>query len=268
MDLLKRILAIAVIVISVVGILICTGAIIGSWAINTPITNAITQTLTGVERVLTTAETTLGHLDDRLGDIEADVVAFENEVFNASDTIIAEGVIPLVIQNTVGDKIAPKIESARATTGAIVNSVVALNDTLVAANEIPFVDVPTLDTQLDTLNTRVGEVEQSVADTRAEMLALRENRVSQPVDRITTLTGNTTDRLNAAQTSVSTAETEIGTFAQQISAVNARVPGILDLISIAVTLVFLWLVFAQVGLIVHAYWYLKGHSPLQTKAAA
>ena len=69
--------------------------------------------------------------------------------------------------------------------GAIAGSLVAFNETLEAANEIPFVEVPTLTTELETASERMATIQSDVEETRAELRSIREEAISKPVTAIT-----------------------------------------------------------------------------------
>ena len=66
MSTFKRVVAVIVMVLSVVGIVLCLVEVLGAWAINTPVTNSVTKLLSGIENVLEVSEGALEQVNTRL----------------------------------------------------------------------------------------------------------------------------------------------------------------------------------------------------------
>lgn len=260
MEIIKRILAIVVMIISVIFIVVCLAGVVFSWSFNTPLTNAITKALTGVENVLTAADTGLERVNTRLAEAQTDVDTIEENVETAGDTLSENSVVLEVLERTVGDELSPKIEAARETSAALRGSVVAFNETLEALNELPRIEVPTLTEELETAVERMDEIQTDVEETRAELRSIREEAISKPVTAITMRTTRISDGLETAQTAVTNTQNNIADNLESIGGIKARVRGVFDLISIVLSFVFLWIGFGQVGLIVLAWGYIKGRS--------
>jgi archaellum component FlaC len=258
MEVLKRILAIIAIVISVVFIIACLAVVVFSWSINTPLTNAITGALTGVGRVLTAADTGLERVNTRLAEAQTNVDTIEERVETAGETLSETSVVYQVLDRTVGDELFPKVAAAGETIVTIRDSVVAFNETLESLNGIPFVEVPTLTENLETAAQRLETVQSDVEETRAELLAIREEAISKPVTAITDRTTRISDGLEAAQTALSGTQTNIDGNLESIDRIKARVPGLIDLVSLVFSFIFLWIAFGQAGLIVLAWGVVKG----------
>ncbi len=268
MEIVKRVLAVIAIVISVVFIIACLGGIYFSWSINTSLTNTFTGILTGVERVLTVADGGLERVNTRLAEAQSNVDTIEENVETAGDTLSETSIVYEIIDRTVGEELFPKIETARESLGAIAGSLVAFNETLEAANEIPFVEVPTLTTELETASERMATIQSDVEETRAELRSIREEAISKPVTAITMRTTRISDGLETAQMNLTGSQNNIDEKLERVGNIKSRVPGVFDLISIIFTLVFLWIGLGQAGLIVLSWRYLSdGSSEAEEKEA-
>ena len=263
MEIVKRILAIVVIVISAVFIIACLAGVVFSWSFNTPLTETITKGITGVERVLSAADTGLERVNTNLGDAQTAVDKIESNVETAGDTLSETSIVYEVLERTVGDELFPKITAARETAAAMGNSLVAFNETLEAVNDIPFVEVPTLTEQLESAAEELASAQADVEETRAELRSIREEAVSKPVTAITERTTRISNRLETAQTRITNTQDNIDGNLDTIGGIKTRVPGVIDLISVVFTVVLLWIGFGQAGLIVLAWGYLKGRDPLE-----
>jgi chromosome segregation ATPase len=258
MEILKRILGIVAIIISVVFIVACLAGVVFSWSINAPITNAVTGVLSGVERVLTAADTGLERANTRLAEAQTNIDTIEENVEMAGDTLSETSIVFEVLDRTVGDELFPKIAAASDTVVTVRDSVISFNATLESLNDVPFVEVPTLSEELDTAAERMAAAQSDAEQTRAELQAMKEEAISKPVTAITDRTTRISDGLETAQQKVSNTQANIDENIESISSIKARVTRLIDLISIVLSFVFLWLALGQAGLIVLAWSVVKG----------
>ena len=262
METVKKILAGVVIAVSIIGIAICLAGIYFSWSFNTPVTQAIEGVLTGVERFLMVTDEGLGRLNEGLGEAETAVSTIEDAVVDAGETINETNIAFEILDATVGDTLFPKIENMAGTAVSIAEAVVAFNDTLEAANEIPFVDVPTLTPQLEELATELEIIRTDVQETRAELQAIKEENVAKPVNAITERTSRISNGLDEVQTAVSDGQAKVNETLDNVGVTKSKVARTIDLISITITVLLLWLILAQASLIVQGLGIFKGHNPL------
>jgi hypothetical protein len=158
-----------------------------------------------------------------------------------------------ILDKTVGDELLPKVATAQNIAVTLRDSVVAFNVTLEAINEVPLVDVPTISDELETVSEQLTAVQTSVQETKDDLNAIKEKAISKPVSAVTNRTPKISSGLDKAQTAVIHTQAQIADNLSIIAATKARIPGVIDLISVAITLVLLWLAFAQLGLVPHAW---------------
>lgn len=77
MDILKKILAVLVMILTVIGVVLSLALLVGSWAINTPVTNGATGSLLLVENYIGMAEQVTGRVDGNLESILVEVTIME-----------------------------------------------------------------------------------------------------------------------------------------------------------------------------------------------
>ena len=85
MKLLKRILAVMVMVVSVLLIILWAAGIVGNWMANKALTDATVQVLTGVDTVLGRTDEALTRLDSAVGNARDRVDAFDENVEAAGE---------------------------------------------------------------------------------------------------------------------------------------------------------------------------------------
>jgi hypothetical protein len=257
----KRILAGAAIVLAAAAIV---GAIVGiyyAWAFNTPVTESLTGVLAGTERVLAVADGGLTRVGTGIETARAATSTIEGAVMAAGDTIMQTDIAFTVLERTVGDTLFPALVQANETAATIAGTVVAANQALEAANQLPFVEVPTYTAELERVAEEVAAARQRVEEIRGEVQALKENAVARPVTAITDRTQPLLQHLDTAQTTAAAAQTAIAQRRDWLAATQASLPRTLDRLSLALTVVLLWTVVGQVALVVMAATYLRNTRP-------
>ena len=257
MQILKRIAAAVIIAISLVGTALCIAGVMASWSLNTPLTDALTRSLSGVEQFLTMTDSGLERINDNLAGAQTAVDSLEKTALTAGDVLTETNIAYQILDRTVGDELFPKIITAQNIAVSLRDSVVAFNATLEAVNEVPFVEVPTISGELATISERLTAVQTSVQETKDDLRAVKEEAISKPVTAVTNRTPRISSDLEATQTAIAHTQTQLADDLTIVAATKARVPSVLDLVSVAITLIFLWLAFAQLGLALHAWRYFK-----------
>lgn len=272
MQRIKRPLSVVAAVLAVIGILICLIITWFSWSLNTPVTESLVQISTGAERVLTASSAALNRVDEAVSRTRAAVTTVEEATTEAGETIVETNIAFLVLERTVGDTLFPRIVSAHETVTALADLILGINESLEAANRLPFVSVPTLTEELNALAERLAEARARVEEIRDGLRAIKEEKVGRPVSFITDRTGTITENLDAALTIIGNARALVDMRLAQVTALKARIPGLIDLISVLLTLIMIWLIAVQGYVLVHAYEFLTGKkidwSRLRPKSSA
>ena len=254
----KKIIAGAAVVLAVVGFIVCLIVALLSWTLNTSITRTLVQTAAAAERLLGTVDGGLTRMDAGLGEALSAVTTVEESVRSAGDTIVETDLAFLVLERTVGDTLVPRVASAQETATNLTATILAFNDTLEAANRMPFVEVPTLTTELQTAADGLEAARAEVEAMRAEMQTIKEQKVSRPVTFVTERTAPIAAGLDRALTAVDSTQAAIADRQARLVDLQERLPRLIDFISIAVTLVMAWLIAAQVYVFLRMVEYLTG----------
>ncbi|MCA9867613.1 MAG: hypothetical protein KIS95_09290 [Anaerolineae bacterium] len=254
----KKILAGAAIVVAALGIVICLVSFWYSWSLNTQVTDDLVRLATVAERVLDVADTGLTRVDDGLTTVRGAVTVIEGMTRSAGNTLVETNLAFIVLERLVGDTLFPRIVAAQDTAVALTGTIVAFNDTLEAANRLPFVNVPTLSSELGAAAARLESARARVTEVQDTLRTIKEEKVGRPVAFITDRTTAVGQDLAAAQTIVSDTLSRIHVAQPRIVALRLRLPRLIDLLSVTITLVAAWLVAVQGFVLVRAYEYLRG----------
>jgi hypothetical protein len=249
MTTLKRVLATIAIIIAILVAFISVGGVAGTWIVNGILTRGAERILVGAERALDVTSEGLSKVDTRLEGARVSVKTVEDTVAQMGDDVVETNFALAIIEKTVGEELYPRVDNARETIGAIRASVIALNNTLEAANELPFVSVPTLTDELQSVNDRVTETRTTVEEIRTAIVDAKTGAVGNVVNAITSRTSRLDDSLAAVQGLVSEYDLEVSDARAEVTALKSKVATGLDLIAIAFTLWFVWVAISQIAVI-------------------
>jgi hypothetical protein len=245
----KRILAFVIMILSVILIILCIVGIIGNWSINNSVTIGITKILTGIENTLGLADDALGRLDTRVGSAQERVADFEQSVQTAGENWAENPVILTALSEKLDLGIAPAINDLRETVQSIRETLIAVQNAIQAINALPFVSVgkETSDWEsLQQLSEGISALNEGVQETRNGIREAKEEAATQ----VGFAVGKGASRLDSGLATIETAVADYGTriseLRTEVSAFKASVIFWLDVASVIMTLLLLWLIFSQV----------------------
>ena len=245
----RRILAILIMVLSVVLTILSIAGIVGNWFVNDSVTDDIVKVLTGVENALGLADDALGRVDTRVGAARDRIATFEETVATAGEKFTEDPVILTALSEKLDLGIAPAVSELRATVQSVRETVVGIQNAIQAINALPFIsigDKVSDSARLQRLSEGVTALTEGGEETR--------NGVREAKQRIATRAafaiGKGTSRLDSGLATIEAAVADYGTqvseMRAQVSALKASVTFWLDVASVILTLILLWLIFSQV----------------------
>lgn len=254
----KKIGLVLVILTATIGIILGMVTIWFAWAYNTPVTEGLTQAVVGTQRVLTAADNGLGTVNTGLRTALGAVTAIDVATRAAGDKIVETSFAFLILDRTVGDRLFPRVAAAQETVSALAATVIGINDTLEAANRLPFVDVPTLTTELEAVRDRLDTARGRVEELQTGIREIKEQKVSRPVSFVTDRTDRLMEELDDVLGRTATARARISITMTRLEMLERSLPRIIDLISIMIILVTAWLIGVQAYALIRAYERLAG----------
>lgn len=257
METLKRILAGAVIVLCIIGILVAAFGVVAIWRVNTPVTDNLTQLLTSIDGFLELVETGLVTFNIALSDVVDLVQSLETTVVETGETVKETNLMLLAIDATIGDKLFPLLEKASDTIEMVIDSVVAVNEALKAVNAIPFVTVSTLTADLEAAETGIIEIQNDFEETQKTIQTTKEDAVDTVVTPISTRLSEMDRALQDVSNISTESESQVTASREGIADVIQKLPGWINLASVTMTLLMAWLIFAQGSLLLLSYVYIR-----------
>lgn len=256
MSTLKRILAWIMIVISVLGILVCSLGIAGSWMINDSLTQTVLGLISRAETALTRIEDTLTLADAQLKDASSAVATVQEAASKLGDRIEKNSPVLDRIAQILQDQLGPTVNKIRDAFLQIEERVQAVNNTIEALNALPGVQLTTLDLQLEGPRERVGlvvdavqQLQQNIADFRAGIVQSMEP-FRERLDRIAGF-------LTRLEEEVNTYLTRVDNLQAALATATVNIPALIDRVTLILSFVFLWIILAQIAMFLVARVYLK-----------
>jgi methyl-accepting chemotaxis protein len=256
MSTFKRILSWILIIVSVLGILVCSLGIAGSWMINDSLTQTVLGLISRAETTLSRVEDSLTLADATLKDASATVATIQEAAAQLGDRVEKNSPVLDRISQILKDELGPAVTKIRDAFLTIEERVQAVNNAIAALNALPGVQLSTLDLQLDGPRERVGlvvdavqQLQQNVADFRAGLVQSMEPFMER-LDRIAGFLTRLDEEVNTYLTRVDNLQAALATA-------TVNIPSLIDRITLIISFVFLWIILAQLALFLVARVYLK-----------
>ena len=249
MRILKRVLAVVIMVVSVLLIALFVAGIVGNWMANKAVTDATVQVLGGADRVLGRTEQALTRLDTAVGNARARVDAFDESVAAAGENFAENPVILTALSERLDLGVGPAVDEVRGTVQTIRETALAAQNTVQTLNTLPFVSIGSSvgeESRLQRLSEGVTSLTEGVQELRG---GVREAKAGAST-AVAWAIGRATSRLDAGlaniETTVAGYGAEVSALRTQVSELQSALTFWLDVVSVVITLLLLWLIFAHV----------------------
>ena len=250
----KRVVAWIVVVLSVLGLLVALAGIVGSWVVRNRVTTITVNLLTVGETAVAAANGAVHRIDDRLDVSQDRIDTLETNINNAGTDLQETSLVGQVIANQISDELALSINEARATAVSIADFIFTLNDAIEAANDIPFVNLDSMATQLiaDAADGLVA-LDESMTEFRSGVQERREERISNSVSFFTGITTDMSSNIEQTQASLNEISHELDETAERLAERKVSLPRTFTIITVLVNLVLLLVALAFGSLLLHAW---------------
>ena len=256
MSTFKRILAWILIVVSVLGILVCSLGIAGSWMINDSLTQEVLGLLSRAETALSRVEDSLTVADAALKNASSALATIQEASSKLGDRIEKNSPALDRISQILQDELGPAVNKIRDAFVKIEERVQAVNNAIQALNALPGIQLSTLDLQLEGPRDRVGliadvvqQLQQNVADFRAGIV--------QSMAPFMEKLDQTAGFLNRLDQDINKYLNQVNNLQAALASAKLNIPSTIDKIMLIMSLVLLWLIITQIALFLVARVYLK-----------
>jgi hypothetical protein len=246
MAMVKKVFVIIVMVIALIGMAACLAGIIAGWVINAPITRDAVAIVTGLSKTLQVVDSAMTEAGDGLAVARGLVGQVQGITAAAGDKLDQSKVNELAA--LTGDKLAGAVATLEGANRTIVGTVETINGMITTLNRIPGVHIQPLDSaEIDKVTGLISEISNTLKQVVSAVEAARSG-VVDALTKVKAAVGNLDGRLAELAAAVGQIQPKIRAALASVNALIPRVPGFIDLLSVVLTVLLLWLGFAQFGL--------------------
>jgi hypothetical protein len=237
------------IVLSVLALLVCAAGVMGTWVVERSLANLAVTLLAAVEDTAGGVRQFAGRIDQGANEVRAISSEVSSVSSQISQNVEDQGLIRLLLPEEKEQKLDATIQSIRDTLNTVTDvarSVLELYDSI---DRLPLVSLPRPSA------TRVEEMQQTVADTQANVETLRQgvqdvrggaaggiDRVTQAADRVTTSMDNLSSDL--AQL-----DSDLAALQDLAVQMQSTIPTLFAILAVVATLFLIFIGYTQVEVI-------------------
>lgn len=271
MKIIKRIIALIILVPAIISFLGMLGAIVGTWAFNNTVTQVgvdvlgagsdfvggTMQGIAEVETLLIDAQAVVGEIEDEIERVGDDI--------NEGDAVL-DGIAQLLdtdLETLIAD-IDAFFASIQQTALALADVVDALSDLPAVADETEQVDQNIFRNVAADLDALSGEI-----DTLLNLVQQgTEDLTEQVVTDLTAATNSLTTSIDELLAQLTTINTDLTTLQNDLVDAQTSWAQVIDLFSIGLTIIFLFIALAFLSLTVHAWAFFRQAPPRTATAVS
>jgi chromosome segregation ATPase len=269
MRILKRIVAVVIMVTSVLVLVLGLAGIAGTWMVRSRLDDGLGRIMTAAEAEAVGAQQELDRLDAALAQASTQIAAVEQEVQALGTDLDQNKPLLTALTDRLGVDLAPLAARAREMMDTIRETVAAVNSVVETINALSFVSKPI--PELEKLNALAEEIDSFEAEVQNLRLTIEQRRseiIAGGVSIVTTPAARIRGGLDRAQATVSGYSQRLGTLQEHLSALGATVGQWLTWLAVILTLILLWLALSQAALFVLGWRALRGQDILPHRKKA
>jgi len=245
----KKILYTTVIILSALVILLSAAGIIGVWIVKRPLSDTTVALFSVVEKSSKVIRSSTGQVDQVLGVLETQTTKIAEATDQLSQSVTDKGLALVLLPE---EQEAQLVETA----GTLRDTYQGIQDTLAnglelyrSINSIPFINLPGLSPdQLSTIENTLLDIQEVVRTLRSEIMKFRSG-VTDSIDLLTETTKELESDLKNLRAELARLDTNLATLEDLSVRMQDMIPGAILAISMILTLILAFLIFAQVEVI-------------------
>ena len=242
--------------LSMVGTVLCLAGIAGSWIVNEPLTNGLSKALIGVENVMNVAGKGIGRVESELADVQDKIEKINQEIIRAGNEFKGNKLaltLTSAISTIAEMKLGARIQTAIEAVNLIQDTVASVNHVVETANALPFLSLPMLPMdKLQAIDKRLPEALTAIQGMEVISADMKAGVADRTVASLTTKTAKIDRIAEDIQISVAEFRSSVDAVKKTTATFKTNVAVWIDMASLIISLVFLWLILAQLCLFIHS----------------
>jgi len=253
---LKKIGRILVFIVAVLFIVISVGGIVGAWWLNGVASDVTLKVFSVVETGVAVVDAGVARAETLIATGRTEVQQAQETIDTISGNLQANNPVLTALSERLETRLGPTIDNIQEAVAPVRDALVSVSNAVSIANSIPFIQerAPAVE-KLDNTFNRLGDMSADAQQLRGTLRAAATGQADQMTQEaaatLTTLTSRIDTRLAEIQTGVQEIQAEIVALQARLDTLKSRLLLIYDLVALAATLLFLWVIYSQFVVIRH-----------------
>jgi len=261
---LKKLGRIFILILAVSVIVISLGGILGAWGFSQAMTNATLNVFSVIQTGVEVVDTAVGRVDTLVQTARSEVQQTGEMVTTAASNLQENKPVLTALSERLDTRLGPTVDNIQQTLAPVHDVLVKVDSAVSLANSMPFIKerAPRLE-QLDQTLTQLSTLAADVQQLRTTLRSAANEQTSQLTQGVATavtdLTSRIDSRLADVQAEVESLQSEITGLQARIQTLQSRLLLIYNLIALAATLFFIYLIYSQI-VVIRYHWKRPGRS--------
>ncbi len=255
---LKMIGRVLVLIVSVLVIMLSLAGIIGAWWVNSVASDITLKVFSVVQGGVEVVDTAVGRVDDLIQTARSEVQQAGETVTTIAGNLQENHPILTALSERLETRLGPGIDKIQEAMAPVHDALVTVGNAVSFANSIPFVQerAPRLE-QLDQTFTRLGTLSADVQQLRTTLREATTAGADKLTQTAATALTDLTSRIDAGladiQSNAQALQSDITALQTRLQERQSRLLLIYNLAALAMTLLFIWMIYSQV-IVVRHHW--------------
>ncbi len=251
----KKILAVIMVFTTALGLLLSIFLLIQVWRYHQPVAERLQTTLVQSSAILQTTDEGLGVIDQVIKNVYTSTIYLDEATKAFSQTIQSTNLFLDSAGAFVGDNLISTITNTQAALDSAQASAVVIDNILKAMSQVPLIGI-TYDPSLP-LNKAIGEVSTSLDPLQGTLKSFQTN-LETTQDNMQVFTNQISDldkniyainkNLRQAQTTIDSYRSQVSSLKSWVDEANNNLPAWITTIAWILTIIIIWLVIIQIGI--------------------
>jgi hypothetical protein len=242
----RRILIIAVFVISGLVLLLSLVAVVGAWAGRSAAIELVTEFTTGVDQLAGAARNGIAKLDADVDDVRDVVGRVRDAADQAAQNVSDEGLLLTLLPPDIGAQLESLATRVRSTVDSVMMVLSAANDLVDAVRALPFVDVPQAE-DVSAIQNQVQGIRTDVEQLAADVRQFRENAAAE-IATVSRTASEIDARLDNTQQDLAAVDGKLAWLQDTANYIKEHFPLWMTIATVLLTALLLWVSYGMIYL--------------------
>ena len=267
--LFSRLTGFVLILGAILGFIISLSGLVFVWASQATISGQVSDTLETLDQTVQATTEMLAVVDQSLEQAETNINLIETSISNVSLTIESTAEMATSVSGLVGEEFTQVVTDTQTALVSVEGSAKLIDDTLRIVSAVPFIgaryqpDVP-LQTSIAQVSENLEELTPSLTAIQTDLLTTAESlgQIRVGLDELSTSIGEIETSIASARSVLEQYIHLVSELNEDISQLESNLPRWLQIFTWGTTLGLIWLMIAQIGLLLQGLAFLSRPEPV------